>query len=146
MRRDELRGIPRALYSATNRARSVLEVFPPIGAGAAAAGIGIGCGFGWPLRAAYGPPRAFCGPGIGVAVVGAGYGQGFFGRRFGNDTRSSEAIRNLKAIEKRIEQSTTNVVRLIRRKVDKLISRIAVPLGRIEREILTWRCPRPASR
>lgn len=125
MRREDLRGFPRTLYNATSRARSVLEIFPPVGVGAGVAGIGIGCGFGWPFRAAYGPPRAFCGPGIGIAVVGAGYGQGFLGRRFGKDKRSSDAMRSLRSIERKIEKSVSGFVRLLRRSAKDAVEKIS---------------------
>lgn len=80
-----LPGIPGMMTRAAHTVRKATQIFPPLGFGIGA-GIGVGCGVGWPLRRAYGPPAALCGPAIGIGI-GFGYGQGF-GRRFGKDQRS----------------------------------------------------------
>jgi hypothetical protein len=100
---EDLDGIPATIYGAAKKARSIVDILPPAGGGVLVAGVGIGCGIGWPIQAAYGPPRAFCGPGIGVAVIGAGFGQGVAGRRFGKDKRSEEAKRNVALLEARVK-------------------------------------------
>jgi hypothetical protein len=122
---DELDGFPAAVLGAVQKVRSVIDILPPVGGGALVAGVGIGCGIGWPAQAAYGPPRAFCGPGIGVAVVGVGYGQGVVGRRFGKDKRSAEAKQNLAALEGRVQQFVSSVSTSIQESFGRM--RHAVP-------------------
>lgn len=96
----DLPGIPGQLARAAHTFRKVTQIFPPVGLGAGA-GIGLGCGLGWPLRAAFGPPRAVCGASIGVGI-GIGYGQGF-GKRFGSDNRP-EGLRSwFSSIEKSLD-------------------------------------------
>jgi hypothetical protein len=107
--REELSGAPRALVDFAATARAVTDIFPPLGVGIFGGGIGIGCGVGWPLRAAHGPPRAFCGPGIGVAVVAAGYGQGMAGVRWGHDLRAAEAKANIARVERWILRRCASV-------------------------------------
>lgn len=99
VQRDELQGLPGALLRGATTLRAVLDVFPPPGIGVFGAGLGLGCGVGWPMRAMYGPPRAFCGAGVGVAVVCAGYGQGIAGVRWGHDKRADEAKENIRRVE-----------------------------------------------
>lgn len=99
VKRDELTGIPRAVVDAVASLRALIDIFPPPGIGLFAAGIGLGCGLGWPIRQAYGPPRAFCGPGIGVGVVAAGYGQGIVGIRFGQDRRAKKTREKIASVE-----------------------------------------------
>lgn len=99
VQRDELEGLPGALLRGATTLRAILDVFPPPGIGVFGAGLGFGCGFGWPMRAMYGPPRAFCGGGVGVAVVCAGYGQGIAGVRWGHDKRAKEAKANIRRVE-----------------------------------------------
>jgi hypothetical protein len=118
--------VPKAVYSTVARARELLDVLPPVGGGLLVAGVGMGCGFGWPMRSAYGPPRAFCGPGIGVAVIGAGYGQGVFGRRFGRDKRSDKTMQNVARLEKQIDRIWTNFIRNIRRRLRLGVSPVAL--------------------
>jgi hypothetical protein len=117
MKREDLSGVPKAVYGAVSRARDIFEVFPPVGVGICVGGIGMGCGFGWPMRAAQGPPKAFCGPGIGVALVGAGYGQGALGRRFGRDKRSDKARQNVARLETYLDNMWTNFLRAIQKRM-----------------------------
>lgn len=84
----DLPGLSGALVRTVSKVKEITNIFPPAGVGVGM-GIGMGCGLGWPLRRAYGPPRALCGPIIG-AGFGIGYGQGFVGRRFGRDQRSEK--------------------------------------------------------
>lgn len=92
----DLPGIPGMLSNAAHRFRKATQILPPIGLGIGI-GIGVGCGFGWPLRHAYGAPRALCGPAI-AAGVGFGYGQGM-GRRFGIDHRPKAFTDWIKQVE-----------------------------------------------
>lgn len=119
VKRDELTGLPRALTEAVASARAILDIFPAPGVGVFAAGIGLGCGLGWPLRQAYGPPRAFCGPGVGVGVVAAGYGQGIVGIRFGRDRRAPRTREHIASVEgwiiARCDAAGAQVSRFVRR-------------------------------
>lgn len=102
----DLPGIPGQLARAAHAFRKATQIFPPVGIGAGA-GIGLGCGLGWPLRAAYGPPRAICGASIGVGI-GIGYGQGF-GKRFGSDNRPKGLRSWFSSIEKALDSSVRAV-------------------------------------
>lgn len=102
------------------RAKSVVEVFPPIGIGLGA-GMGIGCGMGWPIRTAWGPPRALCGAGVGIGI-GFGYGQGF-GLRFGRDARSSATRERIAHLERSIDSAFLAVIVFLRRKLSVLLPR-----------------------
>lgn len=95
--RPDLPGLSGALIRAVDKFKAITNVFPPMAVGIGA-GIGMGCGFGWPLRRAYGPPRALCGPMIGCGF-GIGYGQGIVGRRFGRDQRTDSFKQSLRNLE-----------------------------------------------
>lgn len=115
IQRNDLEGAPRAVVEAVAKFRKVADIFPPLGAGVLGGGMGVGCGLGWPIKAAYGPPRAFCGVGIGVAVFGAGYGQGMAGKRFGRDRRADEAKANIAKMESVIVAACDRVAEVGRR-------------------------------
>lgn len=93
-------GMPGRLARAAHWLRTRTQVLPPVAVGVGV-GMGLGCGIGWPIRRAYGPPRAVCGPAVGVGV-GIGYGQGF-GRRFGSDTRHESFLTVLGRVERGID-------------------------------------------
>ena len=112
MKTPELEGSPGALVQTVDRIKSAIEVFPPLGIGVGA-GFALGCGLGWPIRRAVGPPRAFCGPGVGVGV-GLGYGQGF-GRRFGKDRRSPQLRGIISNIEGAFDSMFARLMNLIKR-------------------------------
>lgn len=103
----DIPGIPGHIARFAHKFRRATQIFPPFGVGVGA-GIGMGCGFGWPLRQAHGPPRALCGPSIGVGV-GLGYGQGF-GRRFGRDTRPEAIKGRMGELERFLDQSANSVL------------------------------------
>lgn len=119
IQRDDLEGAPRALVEGVAKFRKVADIFPPLGAGVLGGGMGVGCGLGWPIKAAYGPPRAFCGVGIGVAVFGAGYGQGMAGKRFGRDRRADEAKANIVKMESVIVAACDRVAEFGRKVLGK---------------------------
>ncbi len=102
----QLEGAAGAWLNFVRRVVSFVDIFPPISVGAGA-GIGIGCGLGWNIRSLYGPPRAFCGAGIGV-MGGIGYLQGFV-RRFGKDNRNEESMERIRNIEKALEEFGTSL-------------------------------------
>lgn len=107
----DIPGIPGHIARFAHSFRRATQIFPPFGIGVGA-GIGLGCGFGWPLRKAYGPPRALCGTSIGVGV-GLGYGQGF-GRRFGRDTRPDAIKGRVSDLETWLDESAINILSPIR--------------------------------
>lgn len=108
----DLPGIPGLITKAAHNFRKATSIFPPPGVGIGV-GLGIGCGFGWPMRKAYGPPRALCGPGIAVGI-GFGYGQGI-GKRFGQDVRSADFRNWVKAIETRLDSVVERCLAMFKR-------------------------------
>lgn len=109
----DLPGLPGALVEGARKVRRATNIFPPPGVGVGA-GIGLGCGFGWPLRRAYGPPRALCGPAIAVGI-GVGYGQGY-GRRFGRDERSDTFKSAIARLERALDAMVVGFLALLGRK------------------------------
>lgn len=109
-------GIPGRIARFVYRLRRATDVFPPAGMGVGV-GIGFGCGLGWPLRRAYGPPRATCGAMVG-AGVGAGYAQGF-GIRFGRDARPAPLRERMRALERWLDASVSHILSRFRRRSDK---------------------------
>lgn len=107
----ELPGLSGVVVRAVRKFRQITNIFPPPGVGIGV-GIGLGCGFGWPLRRAYGPPRALCSPMIGFGF-GVGYGQGFFGRRFGRDLRSEDFKLSLVKMESALDAVVVRLLVLI---------------------------------
>lgn len=107
---SDLPGLPGAIVNGARRIRKATNVFPPLGIGIGG-GIGLGCGFGWPLRSAYGPPRALCGPAIAVGI-GIGYGQGI-GRRFGRDERSETFKKAVARIETTLDALVVRILALL---------------------------------
>lgn len=112
----EFTGIPGRMARFAHGFRRATQIFPPPGVGVGV-GLGVGCGFGWPLRQAYGPPRALCGPSIGFGI-GVGYGQGF-GRRFGKDTRPDALTGRLAKLERWFDSSITRIISPIRQRFKK---------------------------
>lgn len=102
-----LPGLPGRFTNAVHKVKTATQIFPPVGLGIGA-GIGLGCGFGWPLRRAYGPPRALCGPIVGIGF-GVGYGQGF-GRRFGRDTRPQPVQQWVRSVEGWLDASVKKLI------------------------------------
>lgn len=105
------------ITKAAHQVRRATQILPPLGVGIGA-GIGLGCGFGWPLKRAYGPPVALCGPAIGVGF-GVGYGQGF-GRRFGKDIRPDPLVSQLKKLERTLDECFVAIIASIRAATRKL--------------------------
>lgn len=113
-RRDappDLPGLPGVIAKAAHQFRKATQIFPPFGMGIGA-GLGGGCGIGWPLRAAYGPPRAMCGAMVGVGM-GLGYGQGF-GRRFGRDLRPDQLTKSFGRMERSLDAVALTVMSTLR--------------------------------
>lgn len=98
----ELEGAAGAWLRFVRRAKSYVEIFPPVGIGLGC-GLGFfGCGLGWNIRRLSGPPHAFCGCGVACGV-GVGYGSGIIGKRFGRDNRSPETLTRIKTLENTLE-------------------------------------------
>jgi len=110
MKSPDLTGIPAVLVKGVDKIKAATQIFPPPGVGIGV-GLGMGCGIGWPLRKAYGPPRALCGPIIG-AGIGFGYGQGF-GRRFGKDVRSEEFRSKVSQFEEGLDYAILRFLALL---------------------------------